>query len=129
MLLGSLVFASSAMAQRPGWYNNYRPNSYYEHQNPYYYQQRQTISERLQNQRQRIDDGIRDRSLTASEINYLRNRQAALERELALTSRNGYMSSSQYDHFQTELDRMGDIIYKAKHNYNNNYYNNNFRRY
>jgi hypothetical protein len=121
-LLGTLLFSTVTMAQSP-YYRNNQPyyNQPYSNNQNYYYQQKRTIGERLQNQKARIAEGIREGSLSGREADSLRNRQVALERELAATSRNGYMSPYQYAHFENELDQMSQVIYQAKHNYDNRY--------
>ena len=121
MILGSLVFGTTAMAQGNGWHqgwnNNYHNNSY----NQQYpgYQQKQSLNERIQNQKQRINDGIRDRSLTASEANNLRSRLSNLERQVAFSNGKGYMTTVQFNQFQSQLDQISNVIYNAKHNAQN----------
>jgi len=142
-LLGSLLFSTVAMAQQSSCaINNQQTGYHYNQQVNYgngYYQQKRTIGERLQNQKVRIAEGIRDGSLTAREADMLRRRQANLEQQFAATSRVGYMSGAQYANFQNELDQMSQFIYNTKHNainrYNDNGYgyrpynsNNNYQR-
>jgi hypothetical protein len=130
MILGALVFGTSAMAQGNGWHqgwnNNYHNNSYNQ-QYPSY-QQKQSLNERIQNQKQRINDGIRDRSLTFNEANNLRSRLAQLERQVAFSNGKGYMTTVQFNQFQTQLDQISNVIYNAKHNAQNANYNN-YRRF
>jgi hypothetical protein len=141
-LLGTLLFSTVTMAQPQSCAVNNQQTGYYNQTVNYrnaYYQQKRTIGERLQYQKVRIAEGIRDGSLSAREADILRRRQASLEQQFAATSRVGYMTPAQYAHFQNELEQMSQVIYNAKHNainrYNDNGYgyrpynsNNNYQR-
>lgn len=128
MLLSALIFSGSTMAQTSSCQvSNYQGG--YSHApvvySGSYYQQKRTLTERFQNQKVRIAQGIRDGSLTAREADLLRRRQAGLEQEFAATARVGYMTPAQYAHFNRELDQMSEFIYNTKHNAINRYNDNN----
>lgn len=127
MLLSAVLFGSSAMAQSASCSINQQGN-YYNQQINYrsaYWQQKRTLTERFQNQKVRIAQGVHDGSLTAREADMLRRRQAGLEQEFAATARVGYMTPAQYAHFNAELDQMSRFIYDNKHNAINQYNDNN----
>jgi hypothetical protein len=128
-LLGSLLFSTVAMAQGQSCAVNGQQTGYYNQTVNYrnaYYQQKRSISERFQNQKVRIVEGIRDGSLSGREADLLRHRQVALESEFAATGRVGYMTPAQYAHFNAELDQMSQIIYNTKHNAINRYNDNGY---
>ncbi|MEW6737592.1 MAG: hypothetical protein AB1489_40295 [Acidobacteriota bacterium] len=116
VIIGSILFSGMAMAQTP----YYRSNQY-DNYRACYNTQRRSIGERLQNQKSRIAEGQRDGSLTRREADRLWRKHASLERELVLSSRVGYLTPQQYNHFHFELDQMSQVIYNAKHNYKNRY--------
>jgi hypothetical protein len=127
-LVGSILLSGTAMAQSPYYQNNRYQGSYnhqYDQYRANYYSQKRTMAERFQNQKARIADGQRDGSLTWRESNNLKYKLSALERELAATTRVGYITPQQYAHFEFELDQMSRAIYQAKHDYDNRYNRNN----
>lgn len=104
-------------------------NSNYGYQQGYYndYQPKRPIYERIQNQRNRVAEGLRDGTLTRSEADRLQKRMSQLQLELNNNSRNEYVSNSQVNRIQSELDSISEQIYRARHNGNGNYnYNNGY---
>jgi hypothetical protein len=132
-LIGSLLFSGVAMAQNPYYHSNRNQTGYNRQYDSYrasYYTQKRTMTQRFQNQKERIAEGQRDGSLTWKETSNLKNKLFSLERELALTSRFGYITPQQYAHFEFELDQMSKVIFTAKHNFRNrNNRNVNYRNY
>jgi hypothetical protein len=129
-LAGSILLSGTAMAQSPYYQNNrYQGNNrQYDQYSQYranYFTQKRTMTERFQNQKARIADGQRDGSLTWRETSNLKSKLSSLERELAATTRYGYITPQQYAHFEFELDQMSRTIYQAKHDYDNRYNRNN----
>src|SRR5690349_17339815 len=62
------------------------------------------ISDRLRNQQQRIDEGVRNGSLTKQEAKRLEDRQRQLRREHQRLARNG-LSSRDRDALNRDLDQ------------------------
>ena len=118
MILGTILFSTVAMAQNRACPTNNHQVSYYNqqttnYQNSYYKQQ---LGERLQNQKARIADGIRDGSLTAREADTLRQREVNVERSIVNAWRTGYMSQAQFTRFENELEQISNLIYNTRHN-------------
>lgn len=120
-VLITFCFTILASAQVP-YYQQYQQ---YPYQQAYGYQAKRPVYDRIQNQRARVADGIRDGSLTRQEAERLQRRMNDLQRELDSNSRNGNVSAGAYNHIQAELDDISHNIYQAKHNYDNSYNNNN----
>src|SRR4051812_14574930 len=117
ILFGSLLFSSVAMAQNSTCSTNNYQGSYYNQQTSNYQTSyyKQELSERLQNQKARIVDGIRDGSLTTREAAALRQREVNVERSNINASRSGYISQAQFSRLENELEQISNFIYNAKH--------------
>ena len=102
-------------------------NPNYNNQQGYYndYQPKRPVYERIQNQRNRVAEGLRDGSLTRQEADRLQKRMSQLQLDLNKNSRNDYVSNIQVNRIQSELDDISQQIYRAKHNGNGNYSNSN----
>ena len=125
ILLFALFTTVSTNAQVPYNQQGQCANPNYNNQQDYYnnYQPKRPVYERIQNQRNRVADGLRDGSLTRQEADRLQKRMSQLQLDLNKNSRNDYVSNIQVDRIQSELDDISQQIYRARHNGNGNYAN------
>lgn len=123
------ILVSAQVPYRQQYNPHYNQSGY---NNGYYnnndYQPKRTIAERIQNQRNRVAEGLRDHSLTRVEADRLQARMVGLQRDLDRATRNGFVSNVEVNHIQAELDSISRNIYDAKHNanFNNGNFNNHF---
>jgi hypothetical protein len=68
------------------------------------------------NQQQRIDNGIKNGSLTNREVGSLERGQAHVDRKEANAARNGHVSAREQGRIQRTENRQSNRIYNKKHN-------------
>ena len=79
-------------------------------------QRMQADVQRNVNQQQRIDNGIKNGSLTNKEVGSLERGQAHVDRKEANAARNGHVSAAEQNRIQRSENRQSNRIYNKKHN-------------
>jgi hypothetical protein len=78
----------------------------------------QFIAERIQNQRARIEDGMRSGELNRSEADILIDNLNRIRDEFARVKRDGHLTRREADRLDRMLDRNSELIFSKKHNRN-----------
>ena len=73
------------------------------------------IQQRMQNQEQRIDQGVSSGALTPKEAGKLEAREAKIKQDEARMKSDGQLSAKERKKLNKELDHASDRIYKQKH--------------
>ena len=76
------------------------------------------VEQRIDNQQHRINQGVRNGSLTAREYRRLDNRADRIqaERNRDLRRNDGHLTPAEYRHLNRQENRLSDQIYFDKHN-------------
>jgi len=73
------------------------------------------VQQRMQNQQQRIDQGINSGQLTPKEAGRLQAREAKIKQDEARMKSDGQLTAKERKKLNKELDNASDRIYKQKH--------------
>ena len=73
------------------------------------------IDQRIQNQQQRIDQGVASGQLNAKETNRLDKREAKLVANTAAAKADGTVTTKERRHLKRQADRNSHAIHKQKH--------------
>jgi hypothetical protein len=82
----------------------------------------QTVYGQQRNERNRIEQGVRNGSLTRGETRRLEREQRDIHRDIRNARRDGYMSPYERANIRREERYASRDIYRAKHNRNDRYY-------
>lgn len=75
------------------------------------------ITQRQQNQRHRINQGVRSGELTRNEARHLRSDERAISRDKRMAKANGRVTRSERRHLRRDENRTSRAIRRDKHNY------------